>query len=106
VGKHILISSPKPVVPLSQHRLSTLVGYVIITTNLFGDLGDNEYITKAKLQEKDEQLRNMQDQFTAMQSQIQALISSVAQMDQSLEKLARRMFQDGIYKSVIKEEVK
>ena len=33
---------------------------------------DNEYIIKGKLQEKDEQLRNIQDQFTAMQSQIQA----------------------------------
>lgn len=28
--RHVLVSSSKPIVPLSQHRLSALVGYVII----------------------------------------------------------------------------
>jgi hypothetical protein len=61
---------------------------------------DNEYIIKAKLQEKDDQLRNIQDQFTAMQSQVQALISTLGSMDQSSKnELAKKMFQSGIYKS-------
>jgi hypothetical protein len=42
---------------------------------------DSEYIIKAKLQEKDDQLRNIQDQFTAMQSQVQTLISTLGTMD-------------------------
>ena len=44
---------------------------------------DNEYIINGKLQEKDDQLKNMQNQFTAMQSQVQALISTLGGMDQS-----------------------
>jgi hypothetical protein len=42
---------------------------------------DSEYIIKAKLQKKDDQLRNIQDQFTAMQSQVQTLISTLGTMD-------------------------
>jgi hypothetical protein len=38
---------------------------------------DNEYIVKAKLQEKDDQLKNMQNQFAVLQSQVQVLISTL-----------------------------
>ena len=59
---------------------------------------DSEYIIKAKLQEKEEQMRNMQDQFTAMQSQVQTLISILGSMEQSSKnELAKKMFQNGIY---------
>jgi len=62
---------------------------------------DNEYIIRSKLEEKDIQLRNMQDQFAAMQSQVQVLISTLGTMDQSSKnELAKKMFQSGIYKSV------
>jgi vacuolar-type H+-ATPase subunit I/STV1 len=37
---------------------------------------DNEYIIKAKLQEKDEQIKTITDQFSEMQSQMQSLLSS------------------------------
>jgi hypothetical protein len=66
---------------------------------------DSEYIIKAKLLEKDDQLRNMQSQFTAMQSQVQALISTLGSMDQSSKnELAKKMFQSGIYKSATKDD--
>jgi len=62
---------------------------------------DSEYIIRSKLEEKDIQLRNMQDQFTAMQSQVQVLISTLGTMNQSSKnELAKKMFQSGIYKSV------
>jgi hypothetical protein len=61
---------------------------------------DGEYIIKAKLQEKDDQLRNIQDQFTAMQSQVQTLISTLESMDQiSKNELAKKMFQNGLYRT-------
>jgi hypothetical protein len=66
---------------------------------------DSEYIIKAKLQEKEEQMRNMQDQFAAMQSQVQTLISTLGSMDQSSKnELAKKMFQNGIYKSAEKAD--
>ena len=66
---------------------------------------DSEYIIKAKLQEKDDQIRNMENQFTAMQSQVQILISTLGSMDQSSKnELAKKMFQSGIYKPVVKED--
>ena len=61
---------------------------------------DGEYIIKAKLQEKDDQLRNIQDQFTTMQSQVQTLISTLESMDQiSKNELAKKMFQNGLYRT-------
>jgi integrase len=61
---------------------------------------DSEYIIKAKMQEKDNQIRNIQDQFTAMQSQVQALISTLGSMDQlSKNELAKKMFQSGLYRT-------
>jgi hypothetical protein len=66
---------------------------------------DSEYIIRSKLEEKDIQLRNIQDQFTAMQSQVQVLISTLGTMDQSSKnELAKKMFQNGIYKPVVKED--
>jgi len=65
---------------------------------------DNEDLIKIRLKEKDEKLRNMQDQFTAMQSQVQTLISTLGSMDQSSKnELAKKMFENGIYKPVVKE---
>ena len=59
---------------------------------------DSEYLVKAKLQEKDDQLRTMQDQFTQLQSQVQLLISSLGSIDQaSKNTLARKMYEGGVY---------
>ena len=59
---------------------------------------DSEYLVKAKLQEKDYQLRTMQDQFTQLQSQVQLLISSLGSIDQaSKNTLARKMYESGVY---------
>jgi hypothetical protein len=61
---------------------------------------DSEYIIKAKLQEKDDQIRNMENQFTTMQSQVQMLISTLGSMDQSSKnELAKKLFQNGIYRT-------
>jgi hypothetical protein len=57
---------------------------------------DNEYIVKAKLQEKDDQLKNMQDQFAVLQSQV--LISTLGTMDQSSKNELAKMFENGMYK--------
>jgi hypothetical protein len=58
---------------------------------------------KAKLQEKDDQLRTMQDQFTQLQSQVQLLMSTIGTIDQpSKNELAKKMYQDGIYRQKIK----
>jgi integrase len=60
---------------------------------------DSEYFVKAKLQEKDDQLRTMQDQFTQLQSQVQVLISSIGNIDQaSKNNLAKKMYESGIYR--------
>jgi hypothetical protein len=62
---------------------------------------DSEYIIKAKLQEKDDQLKTMQDQFTQLQSQVQLLMSSIETIDQtSKNQLAKKFFEKGVYKSV------
>jgi flagellar capping protein FliD len=63
---------------------------------------DSEYLVKAKLQEKDDQLRTMRDQFTQLQSQVQFLMASIGTIDQdSKNKLAKRMYQGGIYKQKV-----
>lgn len=52
------------------------------------------------MQEKDEQLKIMQDQFTQLQSQVQVLMSSIGTIDQpSKNELAKKMFENGIYTS-------
>jgi integrase len=59
---------------------------------------DSEYLVKAKLQEKDDQIKTMQDQFTQLQSQVQLLMSSISTIDQaSKNELARKMYEEGIY---------
>jgi hypothetical protein len=66
---------------------------------------DSDYIIRSKLEEKDIQLRNMQEQFNAIQSQVQVLISTLGSMDQSSKnELAKKMFQSGIYKSVARAD--
>jgi hypothetical protein len=61
---------------------------------------DNEYIIKAKLQEKDDQIRNMENQFTVMQSQVQALISTLGSIGvSSKNEIAKQLIQKGMYKS-------
>jgi hypothetical protein len=61
---------------------------------------DNEYIVKAKLQEKDDQLKNMQDQFAVLQSQVQTLISAIGSIDMaSKNEIAKQLIQKGMYKS-------
>ena len=44
---------------------------------------DNEYIIKAKLQEKEEQIKTISDQFSEMQHQVQSLISSLSSMNEN-----------------------
>ena len=43
---------------------------------------DSEYLVKAKLQEKDDRLKNMQDRFDILQSQVQLLMSTIGTMEQ------------------------
>jgi hypothetical protein len=65
---------------------------------------DSEYIIKAKLQEKDDQLNAMQDQFAQLQSEVQLLMSSIGDIDQaSKNNLAKKMFESGIYRPKTKE---
>ena len=68
---------------------------------------DSEYIIKGKLHEKDKQIEAMNEKYDLLQSQIQTLFSALSTADQSSKnELAKRMFQNGIYKPVIKEEIK
>ena len=65
---------------------------------------DSEYLVKAKLQEKDDQFRTMQDQFIQLQSQVQLLMSSIGTINQpSKNELAKKMYQGGIYRQKTKE---
>ena len=67
---------------------------------------NNEHIIKGKLQEKDEEIRNIREQFTSIQSQMQALITTLGNMDEkSKNKFAKQMVQNGIYKSIDKTKV-
>jgi hypothetical protein len=89
---------------LKAVNLLTINGDKIILQKQVSELRekskDGEYIIKAKLQEKDDQLRNIQDQFTTMQSQVQTLISTLESMDQiSKNELAKKMFQNGLYRT-------
>jgi hypothetical protein len=59
---------------------------------------DSEYIIKAKLQEKDEQINLMKEQFNSMQSQIQELVSTIGSIDESNKKeTAKQLIEKGVY---------
>ena len=47
---------------------------------------DSEYLVKAKLQEKDDRLKNMQDRFDILQSQVQLLMSTIGYYGASAQK--------------------
>ena len=60
---------------------------------------DNEYIIKAKLQEKDEQIKTITEQFSQMQSQMQSLTSSLSSMNENEKSnFAKQLFKGGVYK--------
>jgi integrase len=60
---------------------------------------DNEYIIKAKLQEKDEQIKTITEQFSQMQSQMQSLTSSLSSMNENEKSnFAKQLFKSGLYK--------
>jgi integrase len=60
---------------------------------------DNEYIIKAKLQEKDDQIKAITDQFSQMQDQMQSLLSSLGSMNENEKSyFAKQLFNSGIYK--------
>jgi integrase len=62
----------------------------------------NETLENQKV--KEDKLTIMENQFNLMQSQVQSLISTLGSMSQSSKKeLAKKMFQNGIYKPVVEE---
>jgi hypothetical protein len=62
---------------------------------------------ETKLQDKDKQIQSMNEKYDLLQSQVQTIFSALNNLDQSSKnELAKRMFQDGIYKPIIKEETK
>jgi predicted RNase H-like nuclease (RuvC/YqgF family) len=44
---------------------------------------DNDYLIKAKLQQKDEQIKIIGDQFSEMKNQMQSLLSSLSSMNET-----------------------
>jgi hypothetical protein len=62
----------------------------------------NETLENQKV--KEDKLTIMENQFNLMQSQVQSLISTLGSMSQSSKnELAKKMFQNGIYKPVVEE---
>ena len=62
---------------------------------------------ETKLQDKDKQIQTMNEKYDLLQSQIQTIMSELSNADQSSKNdLAKRMFQNGIYRPVIKEDIK
>jgi hypothetical protein len=60
---------------------------------------DSEYIIKAKLQEKEEQIKTITDQFSEMRNQMQSLLSSLSSMNENEKSnFAKQLFKGGIYK--------
>ena len=60
---------------------------------------DSDYIIKAKLQEKEEQIKTITDQFSQMQHQMQSLLSSLSSMNENEKSnFAKQLFKVGIYK--------
>jgi hypothetical protein len=54
---------------------------------------------REKQQEKDEQLKAVNQQVNMMQSQMQALITTLGNMDEtSKNSFAKQLFQNGLYK--------
>jgi hypothetical protein len=81
-----------------EHRLQVQL------SELRGKEKDSEYIIKAKMQEKDEQLKTIEDKFAQLQSQVQLLISSIGTIDQvSKNDLAKKMYERGIYRQKTEE---
>ena len=59
---------------------------------------DSDYIIRGKLQEKDEEIKTMQEQFNTMQSQLQTVISIVTFAGQEdKQKIARKLIEQGLY---------
>jgi hypothetical protein len=76
-----------------EHRLQEQVNELSEKTR------DNDYIIKAKLQEKDEQIETITDQFSEIKNQMQSLLSSLSSMNETEKtKFARQLFKGGIYK--------
>jgi predicted kinase len=60
---------------------------------------DNEYTIRAKLQEKDEQIKTITNQFSEIKNQMQSLISSLSSMNETEKSnFAKQLFRGGIYK--------
>jgi integrase len=66
-------------------------------TELTEKSNNNEYIIKAKLQEKDEEIRTIREQFTSMQSQMQTLVTTLGNMNEtSKNSFAKQLYRSGI----------
>jgi vacuolar-type H+-ATPase subunit I/STV1 len=60
---------------------------------------DNDYLIKAKLQQKDEQIKIIGDQFSEMKNQMQSLLSSLSSMNETEKSnFAKQLFKGGTYK--------
>jgi hypothetical protein len=59
---------------------------------------DNEYIIRAKLQDKDKQIQNMNEKYELLQSQIQTIMSALSNADQSSKnELSKQLLQTGFF---------
>ncbi|MGB7954965.1 MAG: hypothetical protein WCF23_13380 [Candidatus Nitrosopolaris sp.] len=62
---------------------------------------DNDYIIKAKLREKEDEIKNIKKQFDSMQSQIQALMSAIGGINELDKKeVAKRLIEKEAYNQV------
>ena len=65
---------------------------------------DNEYVIRGKLQEKDEQIKNLTDQFSDMQAQIQTMLSilsgSSANTQDGKQEIAKQLIASGVYNPI------
>jgi hypothetical protein len=69
---------------------------MILTYDTYNETLENQ-------KEKEDKLTVMEKQFSTMQSQVQALISILGTMDQSSKnELAKKMFENGIYRLSVK----
>jgi prefoldin subunit 5 len=69
-----------------------------LTSELKGKTKDNEYVIKAKLQEKEEQIKTITAQFSQMQHQMQSLLSSLSSMNENEKSnFAKHRFKGGRY---------
>ena len=59
---------------------------------------DKDYIIKTKLQQKDDQIKTINEQFSSMQSQIQTLITAIGNTRQPEKStFAKQLFKIGMY---------